>query len=387
MGSVAAPPSFPCPYTAGGCPLFNTIELPKPQTPSCSGGCSPPALPSESSAPSPLDPSRKLRPISPYRAPTPSSSRPPSIELASAVPSTQSQSAEKWNAVLELGLSPSEVDLAPLYVPFPQRPSPQPQPSMGKRTSSASSSSIWDIEELVPPQGSQSKKPRFSSQPAIDLPPPRDLHFDASLPAASASDRTYTSPAPCVDSEESFANEVVTPFISKLQYLLDHPENDPWIRWDSTGTYVLIAHSKPHLLEILARYFRHTTSASFVRQLNIYGFKRMSTVQLLSILESSSLPISVSVPIPSPSTPSTAQLQPIPTTTMMTETFSASDYSAFHHPKFFKSTPGKVCRLGGLKPIVKERAPRNRSKKAKAQAQTDGSERKVLQGSMGPGFA
>jgi len=84
----------------------------------------------------------------------------------------------------------------------------------------------------------------------------------------------------------------------------------------------------------------------------IYGFKRVTTGSLLSILESVSLPNSV-LP-PNSSTP---------------ETFSASDYSAFHSDKFFMSVPGgRQCKLGGLKPITKERGPRNRSKKAKEQA-------------------
>ncbi|GAA5828947.1 hypothetical protein JCM5353_005180 [Sporobolomyces roseus] len=349
MSASAAPaPSFPCPYTVTGCPLFNQIELPKPTTPSCSGGgCSPaPVAPSALlSSSSNLNDSLKLppigsRPLSPGRLPSldfASSFAPPKPPLTNAA-------SNEWQGYLDFGLQPSEVDLAPLYVPFPQA---QPQQSTSKRSGSGS---IWDIEELVSPYPT-AKKPRVSSQTASpelpDLPTAAQQQQSMASGLSLPVDESRASPA----SSEG-GNEVITPFISKLSYLLDHQEYQPWIRWDTSGNYILIAHTKPHLLEILARYFRHTTIASFVRQLNIYGFKRVTTGSLLSILESVSLPNSV-LP-PNSSTP---------------ETFSASDYSAFHSEKFFMSVPGgRQCKLGGLKPITKERGPRNRSKKAKEQA-------------------
>lgn len=59
------------------------------------------------------------------------------------------------------------------------------------------------------------------------------------------------------------------PFISKLSYLLQHGEYEPWVRWDSSGQWLLVAHTKPHLLHILERFFRHTVTSSFIRQLNV----------------------------------------------------------------------------------------------------------------------
>ncbi|GAA6063381.1 hypothetical protein JCM10212_001480 [Sporobolomyces blumeae] len=372
-----APQVIPCPYTAGGCPLFNTIELPQPspvqQASPCAGACSPPsATPSYSSrapsgpptsgststAPS-SDPSLKLPPIS--RAP-PSPGRLPSIDVASPFPrppstrpyplasgtgaSPASLVGEEWKGYLEFGLQPSEVDLAPLYVPFPQRRD-------GAEVGAANETHkhpIWDIEELVPgPEPKRTK--RRSPTPTLPAPPAsasRASTSSVSSGLVGPADSSTTRPS----SPEDSINDVVTPFISKLTYLLDHQEYQPWIRWDALGRYILIAHTKTHLLEILARYFRHTTIASFVRQLNIYGFKRVSTVSLLSILENVSFAQSVVAP---------NSTEP--------ETFSASDYSAFHNPNFFRSSPGgPLCRLGLLKPITKERGPRNRSKKGQAAA-------------------
>ncbi|GAA5947992.1 hypothetical protein JCM3765_007061 [Sporobolomyces pararoseus] len=410
--AAAAPaPVFPCPYTAGGCPLFNTIELPKPQTPSCAGGCSPtPSTPSTSTSSS-SDPSLKLRPISPQRQRAPSPARlPPLEELAAAYPrQLPGQSSREWNGYLEFGLQPSEVDLAPLYVPFPQG-----QPS--KR--SASMTGLWDIEELVPNPPSNlnsnqtsSKRPRTVPPPLPPAPTLPDIPLPLPTPQlhtqpisnglAVPFDQTRASPSS--ESDDTVANEVVTPFISKLSYLLDHPEYQPWIRWDASGTNILIAHTKPRLLEILARYFRHTTISSFVRQLNIYGFKRLTTVSLLSILDSTHLPNSILVSSDSPPTAGSTSTSgssstfnsPQTASSSSIETFSASDYSAFHNPQFYRSTPEKSCRLGALKPITKERAPRNRSKKAKAEAAARAQEkaeeeaRRVLAESMtgGDGFA
>jgi len=181
--STAPAPSFPCrelslfaslptaeranlsrvlAYTTSGCPLFNTIELPKPTTPSCSSqGCSPPA-------PSPLasnNDSLKLRPIG---TPQPlSPGRLPSLDYASSFAPPRTTSAltgaasNEWNGYLDFGLQPTEVDLAPLYVPFPQA-QPQPHTSTSTSTSKRSGSgAIWDLEDLV--SGPSAKKPKVSS--------------------------------------------------------------------------------------------------------------------------------------------------------------------------------------------------------------------------------
>lgn len=153
----------------------------------------------------------------------------------------------------------------------------------------------------------------------------------------------------CVEAEEVEQVEQVTPFISKLCHLLQHKQYEPWIRWDSSGRYLLVAHTKPHLLVILEKFFRHTVISSFIRQLNIYGFRRASTAILLSILEQTNYTTSAAMP---------DCAEP--------ETFSASDFSAFHTAGFFRSEPGGLqCRLGALKPIAKERPPRKRANSAK----------------------
>ncbi|BGP32161.1 hypothetical protein JCM10296v2_003941 [Rhodotorula toruloides] len=366
--AASAPPivSLPCPYTAGGCPLFNTLDIPA-DSPRCAGSCAPSSAgPSPSSAP---------------KSPSNSAATPSSTDslfnalLLSELSTGQVDSLplpspllkqDSYPSYLDFGISPGQLEVPPPATYFPQ-PGTSSSVQLPPRNAAAGAGGekhqLWDIEELVPLDGR--KKTRTTPPPAAARTIAYTGQADLSVLPPLPQPPQAASPTP--SDEET---EVITPFISKLSYLLSHTEYEPWIRWDSTGQYILIAHTKPHLLSILEKFFRHTVSSSFIRQLNIYGFKRASTSSLLSILDSTPLP---SVPLSS--NPSDAS-----------ETFSASDYSAFHNPSFFRSDPstGRVCKLGRLKPITKERGPRNRSKKAAA-GQGGGGGRKGKRGQKGGG--
>ncbi|GAA5923661.1 hypothetical protein JCM1841_004818 [Sporobolomyces salmonicolor] len=325
MSTASAPPAaqtpiITCPYTAGGCPLFNTIDLP-PSSPRCVGSCSPAPTPDAAASSAATSSNSKSPP--PHSASSSSALNSVAyddsfllseLQPGLPLPTPLGQGREQWGSYLDFGISPGQVEV-PGFAPVPERPALKRPP----RSGSGSNPALLDIEEFLPPH--DFKRTRLTPPPALPDPTPLTV-----------------------------SNDLGKPFISKLTYLLEHQEYQPWVRWDASGNYILIAHTKPHLLDILARYFRHTTIASFVRQLNIYGFKRATTGSLLSILETVSFPQSV-VP-PGASEP---------------ETFSAADFSAFSSPHFFRSVPGGPhCRLGQLKPITKERGPRNRGKKAQA---------------------
>ncbi|GAA5953943.1 hypothetical protein JCM21900_003061 [Sporobolomyces salmonicolor] len=325
MSTASAPPAaqtpiVTCPYTAGGCPLFNTIDL-SPSSPRCVGSCSPAPTPDAAASSAAASSNSKSPP--PHSASNSSALNSVAyddsfllseLQPGLPLPTPLGQGREQWGSYLDFGISPGQVEV-PGFAPVPERPALKRPP----RSGSDSNPALLDIEEFLPPH--DFKRTRLTPPPALPDPTPLTV-----------------------------SNDLRKPFISKLTYLLEHQEYQPWVRWDASGNYILIAHTKPHLLDILARYFRHTTIASFVRQLNIYGFKRATTGSLLSILETVSLPQSV-VP-PGASEP---------------ETFSAADFSAFSSPHFFRSVPGgRHCRLGQLKPITKERGPRNRGKKAQA---------------------
>lgn len=56
---------------------------------------------------------------------------------------------------------------------------------------------------------------------------------------------------------------------AELSHLLSQPrEFASVIRWSSDGSAFVFAHSCPELLDVFARYFRHSNVHSFVRQLS-----------------------------------------------------------------------------------------------------------------------
>lgn len=111
---------------------------------------------------------------------------------------------------------------------------------------------------------------------------------------------------------------------AELSHLLSDSSYADVIRWNEDGTVILYAHTSPRLLDILGRFFRHTTVSSFARQLNIYAFHRLNTSELLTQLEKSR---SVGV------------------------RGCASEWSGFSHELMWRDGPNKpTCDLGKLKP-------------------------------------
>ncbi|ELP92754.1 heat stress transcription factor A-6B, putative [Entamoeba invadens IP1] len=67
------------------------------------------------------------------------------------------------------------------------------------------------------------------------------------------------------------------PFVAKLYSLINSPETNALIGWSEAykGTAILINDSITFSHEILPKHFKHSNIASFVRQLNIYGFHKV----------------------------------------------------------------------------------------------------------------
>ena len=69
------------------------------------------------------------------------------------------------------------------------------------------------------------------------------------------------------------------PFIAKLYSLVNSPKTNHLIQWSEAhkGTAICVVDSVQFSLEILPKHFKHSNIASFVRQLNIYGFHKMDS--------------------------------------------------------------------------------------------------------------
>ncbi|XP_054435039.1 heat shock factor protein 4 [Pteronotus mesoamericanus] len=71
----------------------------------------------------------------------------------------------------------------------------------------------------------------------------------------------------------------VPAFLSKLWVLVGDPSTDHLIRWSPSGTSFLVSDQSRFAKEVLPQYFKHSNMASFVRQLNMYGFRKVVSIE------------------------------------------------------------------------------------------------------------
>ncbi|BGP12381.1 hypothetical protein JCM10213_002014 [Rhodosporidiobolus nylandii] len=132
-------------------------------------------------------------------------------------------------------------------------------------------------------------------------------------------------------------HETATPFMVKLTHMLDGGEPEI-IRWNAEGTAFIFAQQTSEFADLLSRTYRHNNSHSFVRQLNIYDFKRLSSLELHAAFES--------VPMPQ-------------------SNLTSADFAGFSHPAFFRDSHGRTCDLTKLKPKMIKKAASTKTLAAK----------------------
>ncbi|GAA5838549.1 hypothetical protein JCM9279_003278 [Rhodotorula babjevae] len=75
----------------------------------------------------------------------------------------------------------------------------------------------------------------------------------------------------------------VKPFIAKLSHLVSQPHNfQDCVVWDGSGTSFIVSANERFVSDVLPRLFGHGNMASFTRQLNVYGFRRLSAAELVA---------------------------------------------------------------------------------------------------------
>ncbi|XP_032984937.1 heat shock factor protein 4 isoform X8 [Rhinolophus ferrumequinum] len=71
----------------------------------------------------------------------------------------------------------------------------------------------------------------------------------------------------------------VPAFLGKLWTLVGDSSTDHLIRWSPRGTSFLVSDQSRFAKEVLPQYFKHSNMASFVRQLNMYGFRKVVSIE------------------------------------------------------------------------------------------------------------
>ncbi|NXH14644.1 HSF2 protein, partial [Bucco capensis] len=72
-----------------------------------------------------------------------------------------------------------------------------------------------------------------------------------------------------------FASAGVPAFLSKLWALVSEAPHNQLITWSQNGQSFMVLDEQTFAKEILPKYFKHNNMASFVRQLNMYGFRKV----------------------------------------------------------------------------------------------------------------
>ncbi|XP_042515936.1 heat stress transcription factor B-3 [Macadamia integrifolia] len=67
------------------------------------------------------------------------------------------------------------------------------------------------------------------------------------------------------------------PFLSKTYMLVEDPSTDEIISWNSDGSSFIVWKPAEFAGDLLPTLFKHSNFASFVRQLNTYGFRKVTT--------------------------------------------------------------------------------------------------------------
>ncbi|XP_039915441.1 heat shock factor protein 2 isoform X4 [Hirundo rustica] len=83
------------------------------------------------------------------------------------------------------------------------------------------------------------------------------------------------APQPPPQPSPPFASPGVPAFLSKLWALLGETPSNQLITWSQNGKSFLVLNEQRFAKEILPKYFKHNNMASFVRQLNMYGFRKV----------------------------------------------------------------------------------------------------------------
>ncbi|KAI9100573.1 HSF-type DNA-binding-domain-containing protein [Phlyctochytrium arcticum] len=118
---------------------------------------------------------------------------------------------------------------------------------------------------------------RTESSSASPTIPSIDIESEAmDNPVLEDMDASATQAAGRKRKPPSHDQNTAAAFVLKVFNLLKQPEHSKYVEWNDEGDVFIIFHSEEFAEKVLPNYFKHKKFPSFVRQLNIYGFYRVS---------------------------------------------------------------------------------------------------------------
>lgn len=109
-----------------------------------------------------------------------------------------------------------------------------------------------------------------------------DRHDATPTKSMSSSQRASERPGRVTRQPQSASSDTlderlegVPTFLAKLVKILDSGEYNGIIEWSPSGHSFIVLQPRRFAKEVLPRYFKHNNFASFIRQLNIYGFHKI----------------------------------------------------------------------------------------------------------------
>ena len=141
-----------------------------------------------------------------------------------------------------------------------------------------------DAMDITPPSSAKMPPPKTTS-PDIDQDAspkstdtnPRKENGKGDSQGSSNGNQSNAMNAAVAAQTQGQGKVVNTAFIHKLYAMLEDDTISHLISWSSQGDSFVMAPS-PDFSKVLAQYFKHTNISSFVRQLNMYGFHKVSDV-------------------------------------------------------------------------------------------------------------
>ncbi|XP_053230831.1 heat shock factor protein 3-like [Podarcis raffonei] len=71
----------------------------------------------------------------------------------------------------------------------------------------------------------------------------------------------------------------LSPFLMKLWAIMEDSQHGSMITWSPDGQKVSILDEQRFASQLLPKYFKHNNLSSFIRQLNLYGFKKVTSMR------------------------------------------------------------------------------------------------------------